>query len=84
MYYLAINNSTKAMDCASFIRFMLGRIHDAVSNMVAKPSAEMSVEITARKQATGTAQQVLNLLRQQPGLTLAEVAQAIARSARTV
>ena len=87
-YYQAIRDSTKAADCAAFIRFMLGCIHEAVGKAADKMSvdlsAEMSVEMTARKREAATPQQVLALLRQQPKLTLAEVAQAIGRSTRTV
>lgn len=87
-YYQAIRESTKETDCAAFIRFMLGCVHEAVVKAVGRMSVEtpveVSVEIAARKQAAQAPQQVLNLLRQQPKLTLTEVAQAIGRSARTV
>ncbi len=91
-YYQAIRDSTQATDCAPFIRFMLGCIHEAVIKATArtsvktsvKTSVEESLEIAARKQMARTPQQVLILLRQQPKLTLNEVAQAIGRSTRTV
>ncbi len=87
-YYQAIRDSTKATDCAPFIRFMLGCIRDAVGKaadrMSAEASVETSAEITARKREATTPQQLLTLLRQQPKLTLAEAAQAIGRSARTL
>lgn len=55
-----------------------------VARMSEQMSAELSAEITARKQATQPAQQLLILLRKQPNLTLAEAAQRIGRSTRTV
>ena len=87
-YYQAIRDSTKTTDCAAFIRFMLGCIHGAVIKVGARTSVEASVEasveIAARKRMARTPQQVLMLLRQQPKLTLTELAQAIGRSTRTV
>ncbi len=87
-YYAAIQASTTASDCAPFVRFMLARLQETVTVAVARVSEQMSVElseeITARKQATQPAQQLLNLLRAQPNLTLAEAAQLIGRSTRTV
>lgn len=91
-YYRAIRDSTRATDGAPFVRFMLGCIRDAtvkaavgmpVEKSVETP-VEMSVETAVRKRAARTPRQILNLLRQQPDLTLAEVAQAIGRSPRTV
>lgn len=91
-YYRAIQDSTRATDGAPFVRFMLGCIRDAtvkaavgmpVERSVETP-VEMPVETAVRKRAARTPRQILNLLRQQPDLTLAEVAQAIGRSPRTV
>lgn len=82
-YYQALNDSTKASDSAPFIQFMLGCIHDAISKAGAKTPVEVPVEVPVQK-AAKTPQQILALLRQQPELTLAEVAQAIGRSLRTV
>jgi Fic family protein len=80
-YYQAIDDSTAAADCASFIRFMLGCVHEAVSKT--RMSVETPVETPVEK-SPRTPQQILALLRRQPELTLAEVAQAIGRSLRTV
>jgi len=82
-YYRAINASTAAADCAPFIRFMLGCIHDAVTKAGPKTTVETPVETPVKKVAK-TPQRILALLRQQPELTLAEVAQAIGRSPRAV
>jgi len=82
-YYRAINRSTAATDCAPFIRFMLGCIHDAVSRASAKTPVETPVETPVQK-SIKTPQRILALLRQQPAMTLAEVAQAIGRSPRAV
>jgi len=82
-YYRAINASTAAADCAPFIRFMLGCIHDAVTKAGPKTTVETTVETPVKKVAK-TPQRILTLLRQQPELTLAEVAQAIGRSPRAV
>lgn len=82
-YYQALNDSTKASDSAPFIQFMLGCIHAAISKAGAKTPVEVSVVAPVQK-AAKTPQQILALLRQQPELTLAEVAQAIGRSLRTV
>lgn len=82
-YYQALSDSTKASDSAPFIQFMLGCIHEAISKAGAAVSVEMSVQPPVQK-APKTPQQILALLRQQPELTLAEVAQATGRSLRTV
>ena len=82
-YYQALNDSTAASDCAPFIRFMLGCIHEAVVKADRKTPVETPVEMPVEK-AVRTPQQILALLRQQPELTLAEVAQALGRSLRTI
>ncbi|WP_230473581.1 Fic family protein [Dyella choica] len=86
-YYRAINASTAASNAAPFIRFMLVCIHDAVSKASSKTTVKTPVETTVKtpvEKAAKTPQQILALLRQQPELTLAEVAQAIGRSPRAV
>lgn len=75
-YYQALSESTAATDGAPFIRFMLGCIQEAVTPV------EMSVETPVEKRKTP--QRILQLLRDQPGMTLAEVAQATGLSQRTV
>ena len=79
VYYQALDASTKASDSAPFIRFMLGCILDAVSNAGAKTRAETRAETRVK-----TPQQILNLLREQPQLTLAEVAGTLGRAVSTI
>lgn len=71
-YYKAINASTAATDCAPFIRFMLGCIHDAIGKASSKAPVKTTVETTVKtpveKQAR-TPQQILAVLGQQPELT---------------
>lgn len=82
-YYRAINASTAATDCAPFIRFMLGCIHDAITKASSKTPVGTTVETPVKKPAK-TPQLILAMLRQHPELTLADVAMAIGRSARAV
>lgn len=82
-YYRAIKESTAAADCAPFIRFMLGCIHDAIIKATLKTPVEAPVKAPVER-AARTPQKILALLSQQPELTLAEVAQAIGRSLRAV
>ncbi len=83
-YYKALSDSTAATDCAPFIRFMLGCIHEAVSRVVdcKETPVEKLVETPVKK--LKTPQRILLLLQKQPELTLAEVAQAIGLSLSAV
>ena len=78
-YYQALNASTNASDSAPFIRFMLGCILEAVRKADTKARVETQVETRVK-----TPQQILDLLREHPGMTLADVAQALGRAVSTV
>ena len=78
-YYQALNASTNASDSAPFIRFMLGCILEAVRNANTKTRAETRAETRVK-----TPEQILDLLREHPSMTLADVAQALGRAVSTV
>lgn len=78
-YYQALNASTAASDSAPFIRFMLGCIRDAVSKADAKTRVKKPVKTRVK-----TPQQILDLLREHPRMTLVEVAEALGRAVSTI
>ena len=78
-YYQALNASTKASDSAPFIRFMLSCILDAASKADAKTRAELRVKTRVK-----TPEQIQDLLRENPQMTLAEVAAALGRAVSTI
>lgn len=83
-YYAQLAGADAASDCSGFIEFMLQAIADALHEAIA---AEARVEVRVKTQVEPrprTPEQILALLREQPGLTLAEVAQAIGRALSTV
>lgn len=83
-YYKALSDSTAATDCAPFIRFMLGCIHEAVSRVVERTETPVEMRVEAPVKKLKTPQRILVLLQKQPELTLAEVAQAIGMSLSAV
>ena len=78
-YYQALNASTEASDSAPFIRFMLSCILDAASKADAKTRAELRVKTRVK-----TPEQIQDLLREYPRMTLAEVAAALGRAVSTL
>ena len=78
-YYHALNASTAASDSAPFIRFMLGCILEAVSKAGAKTRVETQVQTRVK-----TPQLILSLLREQPQMTLADVAETLGRASSTI
>lgn len=79
-YYSVLGEPDAAADCGGFILFMLEALATALQDAIA---AEASVE-TSAKPSVKTPVAVLELLRQNPEMTLAEVAAAIGRSVRAV
>lgn len=82
-YYDALNASARAADSAPFIRFMLGCIRDAVSKADERMRAQTRVQ-TRVKERPKTPQQILDLLRDNPQLSLADVADALGRAVSTI
>ena len=78
-YYQALNASTEASDSAPFIRFMLSCILDAASKADAKTRAELRAKTRVK-----TPEQIQDLLRENPRMTLAEVAAALGRAVSTI
>lgn len=77
-YYRLLNQADKAADCSEFIVFLLHTIKDALKQAITTQqnmSVEMSVEITSR---------ILELLADNPKLTLAQMAEVIGKSSRTI
>lgn len=83
-YYKALSDSTAATDCAPFISFMLGCIHEAVSRVVERTETPAEALVKTPVKKLKTPQRILLLLQKQPELTLAEVAQAIGMSLSAV
>jgi Fic family protein len=78
-YYRAINASTQISDSAPFIHFMLGCIHDALEKVSSNARVKTRVDVRVK-----TPQQILTLLRQNPQLTLADVAATLGRAVSTI
>ena len=78
-YYQALNASTEASDSAPFIRFMLSCILGAASKADAKTRAELRAKTRVK-----TPEQIQDLLRENPRMTLAEVAAALGRAVSTI
>lgn len=83
-YYKALSDSTAATDCAPFISFMLGCIHETVSRVVERTETPVEMRVEAPVKKLKTPERILLLLQKQPELTLAEVAQAIGLSLSAV
>lgn len=83
-YYAQLGEADARSDCSGFIEFILQAIADSLDEAIAaevtvETPVEMSVEAPPRSPA-----RVLAVLRQQPGLTLADVSRATGLSLRTV
>lgn len=81
-YYRLLNQADKTADCSEFIVFLLHTIRDALKqaiatqqNMSVEMSSKVSVEITSR---------ILELLADNPKLTLVQMAEVIGKSSRTI
>lgn len=83
-YYAQLARADAASDCSGFIEFMLQAIADSLDEAIAADTpVETSVNTTVERRER-TPERILSLLSGQPELTLADVAQAIGRSLRTV
>lgn len=79
-YYRVLGEADQATDCGGFILFMLDAIAEALQQAIA---SETPVE-TLAKTRVKTPEQILNLIREQPTLTLAEVAVRLGKSTSAV
>ena len=89
-YYQAIQTSTAKTDCAPFIEFMLGiiaktlhEVQNTTETELAVESEKMQVEMRGETRVK-TPDRVLNLLANQPTLTLAEIAAHLGKSTSTI
>ena len=86
-YYRLLGEADSHSDCSAFIEFLLQAIEsslqEAIVNQSPAPTLQTRVE-TQVKTRVETPTQILALLRIQPDLTLAEVAQALGRSVSAV
>lgn len=83
-YYAQLARADASSDCSGFIEFILQAIADSLQDAIA---AEMRVEKQVKTRVEPrprTPDQILAVLREQPELTLAEVAEAIGRALSTV
>nr|CAA6823292.1 MAG: Type I restriction-modification system, specificity subunit S (EC [uncultured Thiotrichaceae bacterium] len=78
-YYQALQDSTNQTDCAPFIRFILIMVVDALRNYNTETRVETKVKTRVK-----TPEQVLDLLQQQPTLTLVEVAEQLDKSVSAI
>lgn len=86
-YYKALNDSTQASDCAPFIQFMLGCIHDAVAKAHEKTTGKTSGKASGKasgKRPLKTPEAILSLLAERPNLTVPELAADLGKSERTI
>ena len=90
LYYQQLSQADKLCDGTGFILFLLEALRDALAQAISdQPDAEtrMSVNMSAKMSVEGrlkTPELIVNVLRLAPHLTLAEVAERIDKSARTV
>ena len=81
-YYAAISSSTELADCSPFIEFMLTAIHDAlVSHIRTRRPIPSS---SPRQRRVQVESRILSLLRSTPALTVAQLAQKLHVSERTI
>src|SRR5690606_31208388 len=83
-YYAQLAKADAASDCSGYIEFMLQAIAESLNEAIAAEMAVKAPVKTPVQRQPRTPDQVLELLAEQPELTLAEVAQALNRSLRTV
>lgn len=78
-YYQALASADQAAEATVFVEFMLAALAKALQE-----SSEKSSENSSEKSSEKTEMQILALLRQQPTLTIAEIARALNRTSRTI
>ncbi|MDZ3799833.1 MAG: hypothetical protein U0T03_13695 [Xanthomonadales bacterium] len=83
-YYAELARADAASDCTGFIEFMLQAIADSLDEAIAAESSVQTPVETPVERRKRTPEAILSALRGQPELALAEVAQTIGRSLRTV
>ncbi|MEB8287665.1 Fic family protein [Aeromonas veronii] len=89
-YYQQLSQADRRSDCTEFILVLLEALRDALAQAISdQPDVEtrMSVNVSAKMSVEGrlkTPELIVNVLRLEPHLTLAEVAERIGKSARTV
>lgn len=79
-YYLQLGLADEQADCSTFIEFLLTAIETSLHEAI---DLEMRVKTRVQSRVK-TPQQILELLKQHPEFSLAEVARAIGRSVSTV
>jgi Fic family protein len=79
-YYRALGEADQISDCSHFIVFMLNAIAEALRQAI---TSETPVKALVKTQVK-TPEQILNLLREQPELTLLEVASHLGKSTSAV
>lgn len=83
-YYAQLARADARSDCSGFIEFMLQAIADSLQQAIAA-GTRVETRVKTRVQSKPrTPEQILSLLREQPELSLAEVARAIGRAVSTV
>lgn len=83
-YYAQLARADATSDCSGFIEFMLQAIADSLEEAIAAETpVKKTVKTTVEKRGR-TPEAILSTFRSQPELTLAEVAEVIGRSLRTV
>lgn len=79
-YYRVLGEADQATDCSGFILFMLDAIAEALQQAI---GSETRVKAPAETRVK-TPEHILNLLREQPALTLAEVAVRLDKSTSAI
>ncbi len=83
-YYAQLARADARSDCSGFIEFMLQAIADSLQQAIAA-GTRVETRVKTRVQSKPrTPEQILSLLREQPELSLSEVAGAIGRAVSTV
>ncbi|MGV2705441.1 UNVERIFIED_CONTAM: Fic family protein [Aeromonas salmonicida] len=90
VYYQQLSQADSRGDCTTFIEFLLEALRDALAQAISsQPEAkvEVSVKMSAETPVEArlkTPELIVKVLREEPNLTLNEVAERIGKSARTV
>ncbi len=88
-YYRLLGEADQATDCTAFILFLLEAIHESLQQAMATSSPRPAVESktpveTPVETPIKTPDRILATMREQPDLSLAEVASIIGKSVRAV
>jgi Fic family protein len=83
-YYRLLGEADTAADCSGFIIFLLDAIATALEQAIGSEMAEKSSVETSAKTSVKTPQALLELLRQQPQMSLAQAAGALGLSVRAI